>query len=188
MARSSGSKEQMIEAGRELVRERGYSATSFGDVLARSKTSRGSVYFNFPGGKEELGAEVLIAHAARSISDINRAAVASHTAADLVQAYLEHVRDELAENHFQQGCALAALVMEGGSSGHRLATLASQGLADVVNTLSRRLVERGLEWERAQGIAYVVLSAAHGAVTLARSEGCGRAFEPVIALIPTLTG
>ncbi|MDT7695716.1 MAG: TetR/AcrR family transcriptional regulator, lmrAB and yxaGH operons repressor, partial [Pseudonocardiales bacterium] len=61
MASRSDSKARMITAARRLFRERGYLGTAFSDVLAESGAPRGSVYFHFPGGKEELGTEVAIA-------------------------------------------------------------------------------------------------------------------------------
>jgi hypothetical protein len=45
--------------------------------------ARGSVYFRFPGGKEELATEVTLLHAAGVIAHLNRAAGATSTAAEL---------------------------------------------------------------------------------------------------------
>ena len=53
------SREAMIRATVDLLRERGYSGTSLGDVLARSGGPRGSIYHHFPGGKQELVTEAL---------------------------------------------------------------------------------------------------------------------------------
>src|SRR5690242_20447853 len=63
---ASDSRERMVRAAVELFRERGYAATSFGDVLARSGAPRGSIYHHFPGGKEELAAEALSRYTAAS--------------------------------------------------------------------------------------------------------------------------
>jgi TetR/AcrR family transcriptional regulator, lmrAB and yxaGH operons repressor len=45
-------------AARRLFREHGYLGTALSDVVTESAAPRGSIYFHFPGGKEELATEV----------------------------------------------------------------------------------------------------------------------------------
>ncbi|MGH3399121.1 MAG: TetR family transcriptional regulator [Streptosporangiaceae bacterium] len=49
----------MVQAARQLIRERGYNATAFSDVLELSGAPRGSVYFPFPGGKADSAAQLV---------------------------------------------------------------------------------------------------------------------------------
>ena len=58
MAKGSDSKEKTLAAAARLFCRRGYHGTALQDVLAASGAPRGSLYFHFPGGKEEI-AEVL---------------------------------------------------------------------------------------------------------------------------------
>jgi AcrR family transcriptional regulator len=53
------SRDDMIRAAIELLCERGYAGTSFGDVLERSGAPRGSIYHHFPGGKQQLVTEAV---------------------------------------------------------------------------------------------------------------------------------
>src|SRR5947207_14909068 len=49
---------RMIEATALLIRQRGYHGTSLNDILSASGAPRGSLYFHFPGGKDQLVVEV----------------------------------------------------------------------------------------------------------------------------------
>src|SRR4051812_9194168 len=49
---------RMLEATGNLLRQRGYHGTSLNDILAKSGAPRGSLYFHFPGGKDQLVVEV----------------------------------------------------------------------------------------------------------------------------------
>ena len=49
---------RMIEATALLLRQRGYHGTSLNDILNASGAPRGSLYFHFPGGKDQLVIEV----------------------------------------------------------------------------------------------------------------------------------
>ncbi|MGW3177422.1 TetR family transcriptional regulator [Streptomyces sp. NPDC001153] len=98
----------MITAARRLFRERGYLGTSVADVLAESGAPRGSVYFHFPGGKEELAAaEVDIAHTAESVALINRLANRESSASAFLAGFVAHFRDEIVASGYCKGCPVA---------------------------------------------------------------------------------
>jgi len=58
------SRDRFILAMASLLHDRGYAATSISDVLAKSGAPKGSLYFHFPGGKDELAA-IAISHTAK---------------------------------------------------------------------------------------------------------------------------
>src|SRR6201999_4627849 len=103
MPKRSDSKDRMIVAARRLFREHGYFGTALSDVVSESSAPRGSLYFHFPGGKEELATEVALVHAADTIAHINRAAGTTDTAAELIAAFIGRPRDENAARDYQQG-------------------------------------------------------------------------------------
>src|SRR6516225_390832 len=59
MPRRTDSRSKMIAAAAELFRQRGYHATTFSEVVQESGAPRGSTYFHFPGGKQELAREAI---------------------------------------------------------------------------------------------------------------------------------
>src|SRR5271156_5810112 len=85
MPKKSDSKERMVVAARRLFREHGYLGTALSDVITESAAPRGSIYFHFPGGKEEIATEVTLLHASERVAQINRAAAATTTAAELIE-------------------------------------------------------------------------------------------------------
>ena len=60
MPRRTDSRSKMIRAAAELFRQDGYHATAFSDVVEASGAPRGSIYFHFPGGKQELAREATV--------------------------------------------------------------------------------------------------------------------------------
>ena len=49
---------RILETTALLLRQRGYHGTSLNDILSASGAPRGSLYFHFPGGKDQLVIEV----------------------------------------------------------------------------------------------------------------------------------
>jgi len=51
---ASETRTRMIETTARLLQHRGYHGTALSDILAASAAPRGSLYFHFPGGKDQL--------------------------------------------------------------------------------------------------------------------------------------
>ena len=49
----------LVDAAADLLQRKGYAGTGVSEVLSASATTKGSLYFHFPGGKEELAGEAL---------------------------------------------------------------------------------------------------------------------------------
>ena len=59
MAKADDSKGKTLTAAAKLFRQQGYHGTALHDILAAGGAPRGSLYFHFPKGKEEIGEAAL---------------------------------------------------------------------------------------------------------------------------------
>ncbi|MGW4515512.1 TetR/AcrR family transcriptional regulator [Streptomyces sp. NPDC004393] len=181
MPRQSSAKQQMITAARRLFRERGYLGTSVADVLAESGAPRGSVYFHFPGGKEELAAEVAIAHIADLVALINRLTDREESPSALLAGFVAHFRDEIAASDYREGCPVAPIVLEVAGSAPRLAAVIRRGFQDLITTMAARLVDKGLQPESGQELAALAVSGMEGALVVSRALQDPEPFEALAA-------
>lgn len=183
MARRSDSKERMITAARRLFRAHGYAGTALSDVVAESGGPRGSLYFHFPGGKEELATEVALLHAADVISQANRTASATHTAAEFVAGFLGHIRDSFVASDYTQGCAVAPIVLEATPVSQPLSEVTRRGFGDLIATVAARLEEKGVGHERARELGSLLFTTMEGALIVARALRSPEPFDSAIALL-----
>ena len=56
---ATDTRERIVTAGAELFRRQGYTGTGVKQIVAEAQAPFGSLYHFFPGGKEQLGAEVI---------------------------------------------------------------------------------------------------------------------------------
>src|SRR3954466_5190288 len=56
---STPTRQRIVEAGADLLRLKGYSGTGVKEIVAAAQAPFGSLYHHFPGGKEQLGEEVV---------------------------------------------------------------------------------------------------------------------------------
>jgi AcrR family transcriptional regulator len=181
MPRRSDSKDRMIAAARRLFREHGYQGTALSDVVSESAAPRGSVYFHFPGGKEELATEVALVYTADAVANINRAAGATSTAAQLIEAFLGHSRDELVSSDYREGCAVAPIVIELTPASAPLSDVTRRCFQDVIASLAARLTEKGIPHARATQLATNSVTSLEGAFITSRALRSPEPFNIAIA-------
>jgi TetR/AcrR family transcriptional regulator, lmrAB and yxaGH operons repressor len=181
MSRRTDSKQRMISAARRLFREHGYNGTPLSEVVHESAAPRGSLYFHFPGGKEELAAEVALMHAADAIAHVNRVAGMTDTPAELIAAFMGRFRDELSTSDYREGCAMAPLVIETTSSSGSLREVTRRGFADVIAVLAARLTDKDVPSDRAVTLATHAVTAMEGALILGRVLRSTQPFDAAIA-------
>src|SRR6202030_1669429 len=80
MAKASDSKGKTLAAAARLFRQQGYHGTALHDILEAGGSPRGSLYFHFPGGKEQIGETALTLAGEAVRAAIARAAEASDNA------------------------------------------------------------------------------------------------------------
>src|SRR5277367_17338 len=106
MGKVTDTRQRMIDGAAELIRRNGYGATSFKDVWEYTGTPRGSVYFHFPGGKEELGLEVLTAAATQLASLTRQAGSRTRTPETFIRGVAKALADETESSGYLDGCAI----------------------------------------------------------------------------------
>jgi TetR/AcrR family transcriptional regulator, lmrAB and yxaGH operons repressor len=181
MPRKTDSKQRMVAAARRLFREHGYLGTALSDVVSESAAPRGSIYFHFPGGKEELATEVTLLHASDRIAHINRAAAATTSAAQLIEVFMGRERDDLVASSYREGCAMAPIVIEATPASDQLSGATRRAFHDLISTLAARLSEKGIPDEQASRLATTVWTSVEGALILSRALRSTEPFDSAIA-------
>lgn len=59
MPRSSDARKKALTTAEALFRRQGYAATGLAQIIAESSSPKGSFYFYFPRGKDQVAAEVI---------------------------------------------------------------------------------------------------------------------------------
>lgn len=183
MVRRSDVRERMIAAARRLFRQHGYLGTALSDVITESAAPRGSLYFHFPGGKEELATEVSLLHAADVIAHVNRVAGTTDTAAEFIAGFMRHFRDEIAASDYRQGCAVAPIVLECTPTSAPLSDVTRRGFGDLIAAVAARLEEKGLERERARTLGSLAVTTMEGALILSRTLRSPEPFDAAITVL-----
>ena len=175
----------MVGAARQLIREHGYHSMALSDVVERSASPRGSLYYHFPQGKEQMAAEAAEAHTREQVDLINKLAAEATTAEDLVRAYVDFARDGMQDSDYGRGCTIAPLVLEVGESSEELGAASRRAFFLMIETLALQLVVLGADKACARELAHATVAGVEGAMLTARAL---RSPEPFDAVRAAVTG
>jgi TetR/AcrR family transcriptional regulator, lmrAB and yxaGH operons repressor len=157
----------MLISAAEVMRERGAAGVTIDEVLTRSGAPRGSVYYHFPDGRNQILAEALRYAGDRITADID--AAADRGAKVLVRQFVRFWERVLAESDFNAGCPVVAAAIGCADDEVRLAAEATRIFAHWRAALTRAFVADGFPEPDADSLAMMSIAALEGAVVLSRS-------------------
>lgn len=170
MSKGERTRATIVDTASRLLRRQGYAATGLNQIVDDSGAPKGSLYFHFPGGKDELVAAAL-GHAADAWRAELLASLGGET--DLAKSLIlvgDRLAHELEISGFTHGCPLATVTLEAAATNPALHAVVSDRYTVLETEIARRLVAAGLPEPRARANALMLLSALEGALLLARAH------------------
>jgi TetR/AcrR family transcriptional regulator, lmrAB and yxaGH operons repressor len=170
MPRESDSKQRMIKAMGRLMQRQGYYATGLNEVVSASGSPKGSMYFHFPGGKEQLAAESIAVSGARLRGMIESIVANAPTAADAILALARGMAAGLVGSNYTEGCPIATVALEVSSTSEAIRTTSDEVFRSWEAAIAKRLVDLGWPAEDARSFSVVALAALEGGLLLSRTS------------------
>src|SRR5690349_22796393 len=117
-SRSNGraSREAFLDATGVLLRRQGYAATGLNEIVARSGAPRGSLYFHFPGGKQELALAAMEATGEQLRAGIAALMSRPGGAAASLAGLIDALAAGLEASGYRDGCPIATVTLEASGS------------------------------------------------------------------------
>ncbi len=186
MGRKPGqTRQRMVLAAVELLRERGASAVTVDAVLARSGAPRGSVYHHFPGGRDEL-ILAAVRHAADYITSRIDRTVESGDPVQALDGFVRFWRKTLRDTDYLAGCPVVAVAVDAHQDPPEAAAVAREVFGRWQDKLAGLLVNRGFSPARAARVASLMVAAIEGAVILCRAHRDDTPLDDVLSELKSL--
>lgn len=176
MPKTTDSKGKTLAAAARLFRRRGFHGTALHDILAASGSPRGSLYFHFPKGKEEIGEAALTLAGEAVRQAIAQAAETSESAEVFLDRVARGMASDLEKSDFNEGCPIATTALETSGQSAVLAAATRAAFQGWEREIARGLERFGMQAGEAAPFATTTLSLLEGALLLARTY---RSLEPI---------
>lgn len=164
-------KQAMIESTIGLLNEKGYYGTSTNEILSRAGAPRGSMYYHFPGGKDEI-VIASIEVAGRWIEDkLLEVCQEEQAAEETLSAIFELFRADLCDSNFTCGCPIAAVALECSGQDSPIALACAEVYQNWENVLlSFVQTLPHIPEQKTHELAKLIFILIEGAVLVARSK------------------
>jgi len=170
-------RKKLVDATAALLRRQGYHATGLSDIVAESGAPRGSLYFYFPGGKDELARAALLASTAEWRARIDAATRDARDLGEAIDLTVKLLADDLEASGWDNGCPVAAVALEATAEPVRAAV--REHFESWLDIVAERLAALGVARAPARQLALVAMSSLEGALLLARVT---RSRAPLVAV------
>ncbi|MCP2293409.1 transcriptional regulator, TetR family [Nocardia amikacinitolerans] len=173
---STGTRDRLVTAMAELMRTRGYSATSVKQITVAAAAPMGSLYHHFPAGKPQIAAAALRTSGAAYIQllpllmdpydDLREAVPAAFTAA----------AEQIEQTDWINMCPVGTVAGEIADSEPELRAAAAEVIGFWIEQGTDYFIRRGVAPTPARDLILAILSALEGAFVLSRTL---RSAEPL---------
>jgi AcrR family transcriptional regulator len=181
---ATGTRERIVQRSAELFRRQGFAGTGVKQIVAEASAPFGSLYHFFPGGKEQLGEEVIRSSGAIYGQLLDAFYRPGEDPVAATRNFFAAAAQTLRESDYADACPIATVALEVSSTNEPM----RQACADVfdgwVDGATERLIETGLTRKRSRELAFSLIGALEGAFVLSRAL---RSTEPLEAAGASMT-
>ena len=160
---ATATRERILEATAELFRRHGYTGTGLKQIVAAANAPFGSVYHHFPGGKEQLGSEVVRASGAMYYELFEMIMDATPDVVSGVEGFFWGAAETLRQTDYADACPIATVALEVASTNEPLRQATAEVFDSWFAGATARFEAAGIPRERARELAISVLCGLEGA-------------------------
>lgn len=164
------SREKMIKTASRLFQIKGFHATGLNEILKESHAPKGSLYYYFPNGKEEL-ALAAIELASETMQNKIKAGLSRHADPVLaIQSVIKDMRTALDEERELLNVSISLLALETYLSSETLREACKQSFTKLEDIYAGKLIEGGFTRDIAKELGITIQSMIEGAITISLTK------------------
>lgn len=165
----SNAREQILQTTCDLLEKQGYHGTGLNEIVKESGAPKGSLYYYFPEGKEQITAEAVL-QSGRAVSGRIRAGLeASSSASKSIYDFILLIAENVEHSGFAAGSPLTAVAMETATQSERINLACREAYGMLQSAFQEKLRESGFSSSKAEELATFVTAAIEGGIILSRT-------------------
>jgi AcrR family transcriptional regulator len=173
---AAATRDRIVQRSAELFRHQGFAGTGVKQIVAEASAPFGSLYHFFPGGKAQLGEEVIRWSGAIYGQLIEAFFLPGTNPVAATRDFFAAAAETLRETDYADACPIATVALEVSSTNEPMRKACAEVFDSWIDGASERLVQSGLSRKRSRALAISMLASLEGAFVLARAL---RSTEPV---------
>ena len=182
-SKKSTSRDRIIRAASDLFGSSGYYGAGLNEIVRQGKAPKGSIYYHFPGGKEQIAAEAILLLARSVVDQINLQQTKKQTASEAVRLFVETLSTSIVASGYRSGGALAIVASESATTNKELNRTCQEAYGLISQAISGTLSARGFPKEKARTLSVAMTAAVEGGIVLSRTYHSRKPLQTVAKLL-----
>lgn len=188
MKGNNNTKDTFLHTASVLFATKGYHATGISEILKQSQAPKGSLYYYFPQGKEQLALEALRKTAQNIYDEINSSLKDTDNPVQGLQKHLRLIAQKVQLDMTKQSrdktdLSISLIALETFSSNEKIRQLCQEIFTQMQKIYEHKFIACGMEEHTAKFFAMNAVILTEGALTLSLTQ---KSAEPLLTLAENL--
>lgn len=166
----TNTKDIFIDTASSLFANQGYHATGINEILKKSNAPKGSLYYYFPQGKEQLAQEALQKTAEKISTEILDVLAKASTPLEGLQQHLIYIAQKIEKDLFQPNVSISLIALETFSSNEIIRLECERTFQQIQNIYKNSFLKMDLHEKYADFLAMTMVMLTEGAITLSLTK------------------
>lgn len=165
----SNAREQILQTTCDLLEKQGYHGTGLNEIVRESGAPKGSLYYYFPEGKEQITAEAVL-QSGEAVSERIRAGLAaSSSASKAIHDFILLIAENVERSGFAAGSPLTAVAMETATQSERINRACREAYGMLQAAFTEKLLASGFPSTKASELGAFITASVEGGIILSRT-------------------
>ncbi len=164
----ANARDNILKTTCDLLEKQGYHGTGLNEIIRESGAPKGSLYYYFPEGKEQITAEAVLQSGQATSSRIRHGLEATPDAAKAIYDFILLIADNVERSGFAAGSPLTAVAMETASQSKRINLACREAYGMLIDAFHEKLLESGYSKTQANELGMFVTASIEGGIILSR--------------------
>lgn len=186
MPNQNPTRQLLIETTAKLLQCQGYNATGLNQITQMSGAPKGSLYYHFPEGKEQLACEAVVYTKNVTLESLRAVLDSTEDAVGAVQALLLLIADNYDREDATLGVPIGIVAHETARSNENI----RQACCDVYNAwiaeLEKKFIASGYSAEESANLAVLINGIVEGSIIMCLTQKSSQPLHTAARLVPRL--
>lgn len=180
----TGTRERLLEAAITLMRRSGLSGAGINEIVRESDAPKGSVYYFFPQGKQQIVKEGLTQYSERVVAFIDSTLSSKRKPGEKVKALFNAFAERIELGEFRHSCPVGTVCLDLNSGLEGLRLVVATAFDQYVKAIEAHFPFE--DRRRAKSFAGLLLTAIEGAYIRGRADRSSKPFREAGAWLADL--
>lgn len=186
MSSKLNTKEKLIQTASRLFELKGYYATGLNEILAESGAPKGSLYYHFPKGKEQLALESIKSEGEKIKSKVQSVLESIENPVDAIVANIENIATVIDNEQRIKDMSVSVLALETYLTSEVLRNACEEIFTSLEKIYIEKLVKAGMNKDEAYKVGSIIAIMIEGGITYSLVKKSGKPLRLIAEQISKL--